>query len=128
MRLNLRNLVLSSAALWATAAFAADHARLEVPFNFVVKNHAYHAGPYNVEIDSGRSSVRLSSVKEPTAQPLMWIVGPGVSDSYHPKVSLTFDVIGSDHVLRQIQYGTLITPNLNARPKHRVDETKIIGE
>jgi hypothetical protein len=123
----LRNLVLSAAALSTTAAFAATQTRLDVPFDFVVKNHAYHAGSYTVEADSGRSSVKLTNVKEPSF-PLMWIAGPAVSNPIHPKVSLTFDVIGSDHVLRKIQSGVLITPNLEGQPKHMVESTKIIGE
>jgi hypothetical protein len=127
MRLSLRNLVLSSAALCTTAALAAQETRLEVPFSFVVKNHAYPAGSYRAKIDLGRSLVTLSNIREPT-QPLMWIVRSGDADPNHPRVSLTFDVIGPDHVLRRVQYGTLITPNLDPQPKQRVEATRIIGQ
>jgi hypothetical protein len=98
---------------------------LDVPFNFVVKGHAYQAGLYKVGIDSRRSLVTLRNVKAPT-QSLVWWVAPGDAD--HPKVSMTFDVVGPDHVLRTIQYGPFVTPNLDARPKQRVERTRIIGE
>ena len=125
--LSFRNLVLSAAALCSTAAFAATQTRLDVPFSFKVKNHAYQAGSYIVAVDPERASMSLNSVTAP-GQALMWIVGPGVYDANESKVRLTFDVIGSDHMLRTIQYGGLITPNLERRPKQRVESTTIIGE
>jgi hypothetical protein len=127
MRSIFRNLVLSSLALCATAAFAAHETRLEVPFDFVAKGHAYQAGPYVIRIDSARSFVTLSNIMN-SAPPLTWIVVPGDTDPYHPKVALTFDVTGTEYALRTIQYGALITPNLNAHPKQRVDQTRIIGQ
>ena len=51
MRLNLRTLILSSAALCSTAAFAANEVRVNVPFSFVCKDHTYQAGAYKVEIN-----------------------------------------------------------------------------
>jgi hypothetical protein len=125
MRFILRSLVLSSAVLCATAAFADGQARLDVPFNFVVKGHAYQAGSYKVVIDSGRFFVTLSNVKVPTESQL-WMVTPKNAD--HRKVSMTFDVVGPNHVLRTIQYGAFVTENLEARPKQKVERTRIIGE
>ena len=58
----------------------------------------------------------------------MWIMLPGATDPNHPNVRLTFDVNGSDHVLRTIQYETFITPNLDAKPKQVVEGTTTIGE
>jgi hypothetical protein len=125
--LSFRNLVLSSAVLCATAAFAAEQRRLEVPFNFVAKNHAYQAGPYTVTVDWARSLLTLREVTK-TSQPMMWIILPGDYRPGDAKISLTFDVIGPDHVLRTIQYGTFITPNLDAKPKHPVEGTTTIGD
>jgi hypothetical protein len=98
---------------------------LDVPFNFVVKGHAYQAGSYKVGIDSERFFVTLSNVKVPT-QSQLWLVTPANAD--HRKVSMTFDVVGPDHVLRTIQYGAFVTENLDARPKQKVERTRIIGE
>lgn len=125
--LSFRNLVLSAAALCSTAAFAANQTRLDVPFSFKVKNHSYQAGSYTVTIDPQRACLMLNNIQQPN-QGLMWIVGPGVDDASEPAVRMTFDVIGGDHMLRTIQFGGAITPNLEGRPKHKVESTTIIGE
>jgi hypothetical protein len=125
MLMRFRNLVLVSAALCTTAAFAAEQKTVKVPFSFVVKDHAYAAGSYAVSVDWTRSMVTISRIGKPS-QPLTWIMMPSSND--HSKVSLTFDVAGSDHVLRTIQYESFATPNLDAHPKHRVENTTEIGE
>jgi hypothetical protein len=127
MRFSLRSLILSSAALCASTAFAANQVRMDVPFNFVVKNHVYRAGTYNVEVEPARSLVILSSVSEPIKS-LMWIVGPG-NEENRSKVRLTFDKVGSDAVLRTVEYGHLTTRNLDTHPKQNVEgTTRIVGE
>jgi hypothetical protein len=124
MLMRFRNLVLLSAALCTTAAFAAELKTVEVPFSFVAKNHAYEAGSYTIAVDWARSMVTLSKVGKPS-QPLTWIIVPADAGS---KVSLTFDVAGSDHVLRTIRYEEFATPNLDPQPKQRVEGTTTIGE
>jgi hypothetical protein len=124
---SFRNLVLISAALSTTAAFAAEQKRVDVPFSFVAKNHVYQAGSYTVAVDWSRSMVTLSQIGKPS-QPLVWIVVPGPNGPDPSKVSLTFDVAGPDHVLRTIRYDKYITPNLDARPNHAVEATTTIGE
>jgi hypothetical protein len=126
MLMRFRNLVLLSAALCTTAAFAAEVKTVNVPFSFVAKNHAYGAGSYTVAVDWSRFVVTLSEIGKPS-QPLMWIMVPAANDN-DPKVSLTFDVAGPDHVLRTIRYDTFATPNLDAQPKHKVESTTTIGE
>ena len=126
MLLSFRNLVLSSAALCATAAFA-EQKRVEVPFAFVARNHAYQAGAYVISINDSRSFVTLREIGK-SSQPLTWIVFPGDTDPSHRKVSLTFDVTQSGNVLRTIQYQSLVTPNLNKKPKHGVESTTSVGE
>jgi hypothetical protein len=127
MLMSFRNLVLSSAALCTTAAFAAEQKRVEVPFSFVAKNHAYQAGSYTVGVDWLKSVVTLSEIGR-SSQPMMWIIASGAADPSHPKVSLTFDVSGQEHVLRTIQYGEFATPNLDKKPRHRVEGFTTIGE
>ena len=127
MRLNLRTLVLSSAALCSTAAFAANEVRVNVPFDFVAKNHTYQAGAYKVLIEPEHSVVTLRKVEDP-GQSGTWLIGPGDSQGPTPKVRLTFDGIGQSMVLRTIQYGSLTTRNLDEQSKHRVGETRIVGE
>jgi hypothetical protein len=127
MRLNLRTLVLSSAALCSTAAFAANEVRVNVPFNFVAKNHTYQAGAYKVLIEPEHSVVTLRKVEDPV-QSAMWLVGPGDSQGPQPKVRLTFYGTGQKMVLRKIQCGGLTTPNLDKQSKDKVGETRIVGE
>ena len=126
MLMSFRNLVLSSAALCATAAFA-EQKRVEVPFAFVARNHAYQAGAYVISINDSRSFVTLREIGK-SSQPLTWIVFPGDTDPSQRKVSLTFDVTQSGNVLRTIQYQSLVTPNLNKKLKHGVDSTTSVGE
>jgi hypothetical protein len=126
MLMRFRNLVLLSAALCTTAAFAAEQKTVDVPFSFVAKDHAYAAGSYVVAVDWTRSLVTLTKIGKPT-QPLTWVMLPA-DNGNHPKVSLTFDVAGPEHVLRTIQYETLSTPNLDKRPKPTVAATTTIGE
>jgi hypothetical protein len=126
MLISFRNLVLSSAALCATAAVA-EQRRVEVPFAFVARNHVYQAGAYAISIDDSKTFVTLREIGN-ESQPLTWIVFPGDADPRHPKVSLTFDVSQSGKVLRTIQYQTLVTPNLNKKPKHGVESTTSVGE
>jgi hypothetical protein len=127
MLMSFRNLVLSSAALCATAAFAAEQKRVEVPFDFVVKNHAYQAGAYAISVDNTRSYVTLSEIGK-SSKPLTWIVMPGKGDPSHPQVSLTFDKTQAGNVLKTIQYQTLTTPNLNKQPKQSVESITSVGE
>src|SRR5277367_5000989 len=126
MLMSFRNLVLSSAALCATAAFA-EQKRVEVPFAFVARNHVYQAGAYVISINDTRSFVTLREIGK-SSQPLTWIVFPGDTDPSHRKVSLTFDVTQSGNVLRTIQYQSLVTANLNKKPKHGVESTTSVGE
>jgi hypothetical protein len=126
MLLSFRNLVLSSAALCATAACAAEQKRVEVPFSFVASHHVYQAGSYTVAMDKARSTITLSEIGN-KSQTLVWLIRP-VADDSQPRISLTFDVNGSDHVLRTIQWGAFTTPNMDARPRHGVESTATIGE
>jgi hypothetical protein len=127
MLVSFRNLVLTSAALCATAAFAAEQKRVEVPFDFVAKNHTYQAGAYAISVDYTRSFVTLSEIGK-SSQPLTCIIRPGDGDPSHPKVSMTFDVTHSGKVLRTIQYQTLTTPNLDKKPRQAVEGTTSVGE
>jgi hypothetical protein len=127
MPMSFRNLVLTSAALCATAAFAAEQKRVEVPFAFVAKNHAYQAGAYTISVDSTNSFVTLTEIGR-ASRPLTWILVPGDGNLDHPWAGLTFDVTRSGNVLRTIQYQSSSTPNLDKKPKHRVEGATTIGE
>ena len=126
MLMRFRNLVLLSAALCTTAAFAAEQRTVNVPFSFVAKNHTYEAGSYTVAVDWTRSMVTLRKIGTPS-ESMTWIMMPAANGG-RTRVGLTFDVAGSDHVLRTIQYETFATPNLDSQPKHKVEGTTTVGE
>jgi len=75
MRITFKTLVLSSAALCATAAFAATQARVDVPFSFTAKGQSYPAGSYDVMLDSNHNVVTLASETDATKH-ISWAVGP----------------------------------------------------
>jgi hypothetical protein len=116
MRFMLRYLVLTSAALLATSAFAADIAAVNVPFNFESHGQAFPAGRYTITLDLNENAVTLRSASN-TRQSITWVTSPADRDSAAP-ARLTFDDAGSTHELRTIQFGTRITSILDAPAKH----------
>ena len=124
MRVALKSLLLSSAAFCATAAFAADHARVDVPFSFTAKGHSYPAGMYDVELDGDGSFVTLAS-RVDLAKQIRWCVGP--TEPAHMDAVVTFDQTGTDHALKTIQFGDRITPNLDKHPKQGISATTSIS-
>src|ERR1700728_360533 len=100
MRLTLSSLVLSSAAFCATAAFAANQARVDVPFSFTAKGHSYPAGMYDVELEGDGSFVTLASRVDLEKQ-IRWNVGP--AEPAFKAAVVTFDQTGTDHELKTIQ-------------------------
>jgi hypothetical protein len=116
MRFMIRSLVLTSAALLATSAFAADKAVVNVPFNFESHGQAFPAGSYTIALDQNENVVKLCSVSN-TSQSATWTVSPADRDGAAPG-RMTFDVAGSDHELRTIQLGPRVTSILDAPAKH----------
>ena len=124
MRLGLKSLVLSSAAFCATVAFAANQARVDVPFSFTAKGHSYPAGMYDVELDGNGSFVTLAS-RVDLAKQIRWSVGP--TEPAFMTAVVTFDQTGTDHELKTIQFGNKITPALDKHSKQGISATTSIG-
>ena len=124
MRIALKSLVLSSAAFCATAAFAANQARVDVPFSFTAKGHYYPAGMYDVELDSNSCFVTLASRVDLTKQ-IRWSVGPAEPAFMFAVVK--FDQVGTDHELKSIQMGDKITPDLDKHSKQGISATTSIS-
>jgi hypothetical protein len=123
MRIALKSLVLSSAAFCATAAFAANQARVDVPFSFTAKGQSYPAGMYDVAMDGSHNFVVLSSKADASKQ-LRWTVGP--ADEAQTAAVIKFDQIGADHALKNIQLGNRITPDLDKHSKGGISATTSI--
>ena len=125
MRITLKTLVLSSAALCATAAFAANQARVDVPFSFTAKGQSYPAGSYEVTLSPDHNLVTMMSNTD-AAKQITWSVNP--ADPAPAPALVTFDQFGADHALRTIQLGTSVTPNLDPPTRRRgISATTSIG-
>jgi len=124
MRLTFKSLVITSAAFCATAAFAANHARVEVPFSFTAKGVSYPAGTYDVTMDSNTNFVTLSSETSPSKH-ITWGVGP--AEKAQAPAVVRFDQSGSDYSLKNVQFGQRVTPTLDRDSKRGVAATLSIG-
>jgi hypothetical protein len=124
MRLTLKTLIFSSAALCATISFAANAARVNVPFNFTAKGESYPAGIYDVSMNSQQNFVTMASKVNP-GNSITWIVGP--SEPAKSPAIIKFDVMGSGYALNSIQIGDKITPNLDPHSKPGLSATTSIS-
>jgi hypothetical protein len=114
MKITLRSIVLAPvmlAALAFTANTAMAESNINVPFNFTVGGQKCPAGLYTVSKDSQDGSVRLVG----PAHSFVWGAHPGDAKTDEKRVVLKFDGSGQDHVLRSIQYGPLVTSQLNKK-------------
>jgi hypothetical protein len=117
--------VLLASAIAATAALATVPAMasttVHVPFSFAVAGKILPAGIYRVERDSSGSFVTLASLK--SSQSFTWILNPSHPDPSDRKVSLKFESRDQTHVLESIQFGSMVTPNLDrVRSDEQVSE------
>ncbi|MBV8113349.1 MAG: hypothetical protein JO300_01310 [Silvibacterium sp.] len=119
MRSMIRSLVLTSAALFATAAFAADKAVVNVPFNFESHGQAYPAGQYQVSLDPSANVITLSNMAN-TAQSVRWTAGPADYDAGTPILRMKFDADGYNYELRSVQIARRITSVLDAPAKYHL--------
>lgn len=124
MKLSLRILALSSAALCATAAFAANQARVDVPFSFTAKGQSYPAGSYNVALDANSNVITLANAADATKR-ITWSAGP--ADAAKTAAVVKFDEVGTDHALQSVQLGNKVTSKLNTQDKRGVSATTSIG-
>lgn len=114
MQITSRSIVLALAAV-ATVALAPNTAKadtsVKIPFAFTVAGKVMPAGKYTVHRNRDFNSITLRYSH--TAKSYTWLVGPGAYDSTDNHVSIKFDELGPDHVLRSIQYGSQSTSRLD---------------
>ena len=113
MRSILRKVILASAfgaavALAGNSAMAAT--RVNVPFQFSVAGQTLPAGAYNLVHEPTSAFVTLRSIE--SSNSYTWILTPGPSE-YDKKIALKFDDRNGTHVLQSVQYGSMVTPNLD---------------
>jgi hypothetical protein len=117
MRTMIRTLVFATASLVATAAFAADQAVVNIPFNFQSQGHAFPAGKYIATLDSTHSILALNNATD-TRVSARWVAGPADYNPNDEKLTLKFDDLGNSRTLRSVQLGPRITSRLDAPARH----------
>ena len=116
MRSKIFTLALAPALLAAfalTSNPAQAQARLNVPFSFAAAGKICPAGTYTVSRDFEMDTVILTN--RDARKSFAWLVGPAAQDATDKKVVLSFDETEGGHVLRSIQYGTMVTSRLDGR-------------
>jgi hypothetical protein len=112
--LNSRFLLVALVAT-ATATLSAKPARadasVKVPFSFTVDGKQCPAGTYRVKSDAPTNTVTL--VGRDSSKIFSWIIVPKTGEGDPKKVVLQFDLAGSDHALRSIQFGSQATSRLD---------------
>ena len=124
MKFTLKSLVIPSVALCATAAFAANLARVDVPFGFTAQGQSYPAGRYEVTSDMNHQFITLASEAD-ASKHMTWLVGP--ADKAKVPTVVTFDQAGNGYILKTVQMGDRITPKLDTNSKSGVSATTSIG-
>jgi hypothetical protein len=124
MRISLKPLVLASAIFCASAAMAADLVTVNVPFTFTAMGQSFPAGHYDIAVTGNNSLVTLYSKTDATKR-LTWVVRP--ADARKAPGVVTFDALGTNHSLKNIQVGSRITPNLDPQVNPGVSATTSIS-
>ena len=117
MRTMIRTAVLATASLCATAAFAADRAVVNIPFNFQSHGHTFPAGDYVATLDTNHNVLVLRNSAD-AGVAANWAVGPADYNPSDEKLTLKFDDLGNSHTLRTVQLGPRITPRLDGPARH----------
>lgn len=117
MRALIYSVVLTTASLCATAAFAATQAKVNIPFNFESQGHAFPAGQYVATLDVNQNVLALRSTSDASVS-ARWAVGPADYKPNDEKLVVKFDGLGESHTLRSLQLGPRITSRLDAPSRH----------
>jgi len=124
MKFTLKTLVIPAVTLCATAAFAANLARVDVPFSFTAQGQSYPAGRYEVTTDMNHNSITLANEAD-ASKHLTWLVGP--AEAANAPTVVTFDQAGNGYSLKTVQLGDKITRNLDSKSKAGISATTSIG-
>jgi hypothetical protein len=125
MRSMLRALVLTTAAICASAAFAADRAVVNIPFNFENHGKVYPAGTYAAALDMNMSMLTLRNTANPKLN-LSWVTSPADYNFKAQVLRLQFNDQEGTKQLHTIQLGSRITSVLDA-PAKRHDAGSLVA-
>jgi hypothetical protein len=115
MRFAFRAIMLLSIALCSTAAFAANHWRVEVPFGFTAQGQSFPSGTYDVTFNLNYNIVVMASNSSLATQITSTVLP---ADAAQVPVVVRFDKMGDNYVLKNIQIEKWVTPNLNSNVKY----------
>ena len=125
MRLTLSSLVLASAVVAAAVAVTpqvASATRVHVPFSFNAGGKVMPAGDYNVVREPSRQFVTMI---DPSGRATRtWLLGPGEPKGSSTAVVLSFDQTENGALLRTVQYGPMITSQIDKKLLHN-DDTRV---
>ena len=135
MRLITHKLFLASALVAATFMSVAAEAQttLNVPFSFNVGHSLVPAGAYSVERSGAPWGGFVTLKNLQTNANFTWAVSPGDPAPTDTRIVLKFDEIGQTHLLRSVQYHSMITSRLdedvrrNQQPEVRFSVPKLSG-
>lgn len=116
MRINFHSLIPAAVMLVAAAASitpAMAESTVNVPFSFVSGGKNCPAGVYSVSQASQKDTLTLQG----PAGKFTWMVKPGDSTPADKRVVLKFDQIGQTYLLHSVQYGTVVTFQLDKKAK-----------
>jgi hypothetical protein len=123
MKSNFSKFILAPVALAAVAlatSLATAETTVRVPFKFTAGGQVCPAGYYTVQHDDSSHFVTLTS--KDTLKTFTWVVGPGAPQPTERKIALKFDQLGGTHVLQSIQYGSLVTSQLDKKTLHQMEQ------
>jgi|SRR5580700_1519879 hypothetical protein len=104
--------VIVAAGLAANPAVA-ETTTIKVPFSFKVAGQTFPAGEYSIHHDERSNFVTLAP--KDSSRSFTSIVGAGTPSPRDYKIALKFDRVGQTHLLHSIQYGPVITRELDKR-------------
>ena len=108
----IRSAIFATAAICATAAFAADRAVVNIPFSFVTHGKTFPAGRYAASLDPNQNVLELSNVND-AHYSAHWTAGPADFNPTNETLTIKFDDLEQSHVLRTVQLGPRITSRLD---------------
>lgn len=121
----LAPVALAAVALAASSAMAAE-TTVRVPFNFTAGGQVCPAGYYTVQHDDTANFVSLTSKN--SLKTFTWVVGPGSPNPTDSKIALKFDQVNGTRVLQSIQFGRLVTSQLDKKTLQQMEhESQLTG-
>ncbi|WP_446745677.1 hypothetical protein [Silvibacterium acidisoli] len=120
MRSTIRSIVFASAALCATAAFAADRAAINVPFSFDSHGRHFSAGRYEVSLDTQHNTLTMRNT-EHANEVLLSSVSPAEYAAGSPQLRMIFGNNQDTHTLKTVQIEGRQAIHLDRTRHHQVE-------